>query len=275
MNLTQIYSLVIDGVIFILVLYCTIVIMLHSVLCYTVHFILQHLVYSFIVHCHHFIEPWTCCYLLFQLLYWGCTLSCTGIEVKTLTQVSARADFLTVIHLVPLFFEEHLSLTADLIDMLLLTYQQVHSFIEIVTSVLSMFHVLVNVITDQKLNFQDDFQLYGFVIRVFYTEHELKILTSFLEESFSKITYAFYLLISSETLLQGFFKVSSNSSFCCSICFVASSICQKALCTYLHSDCNWSFCCYNGLTSSADSFSQSGSWSHFCLSECYSAQWHD
>ncbi len=145
----------------------------------------------------------------------------------------------------------------------------------IVTSVLSMFHVLVNVITGSKLNFQDDFQLYDFVIRVFYTEDELEILTSFLRESFSRITYASYLLISLKTFLWGFFKVSSNFSFCCSICSVVSSIHQKALCTYLHSDCNWSFCCYDDLTSSADSFSQSGSWLHFCLSECYSAQWHD
>jgi len=98
--------------------------------------------------------------------------------------------------------------------------------------------MLINIITDQKLNFQDDFQLYDFVIRVFYTEDELKILTSFLKRSFSRITYAFYLLISLKTLLQGFFKISSNSSFCYSICSVTSSIHQKALCTYLHSDCN-------------------------------------
>ncbi len=98
--------------------------------------------------------------------------------------------------------------------------------------------MLINIITDQKLNFQDDFQLYDFVIRVFYTEDELKILTSFLKRSFSRITYAFYLLISLKTLLQGFFKISSNSSFCYSICSVTSFIHQKALCTYLHTDCN-------------------------------------
>jgi len=98
--------------------------------------------------------------------------------------------------------------------------------------------MLVNVITGSKLNFQDDFQLYDFVIRVFYTEDELKILTSFLEKSFSRITYASYLLISLKTLLQGLFKVLSNSSFHCSICSVVSSIDQKALYTHLHSDCN-------------------------------------
>ncbi len=207
----------------------------------------------------------------FHLLYWGCTLSCTCIEVKTLTQASARAGFLAIIHLVPLFFEEHLSLTANLIDMPLLIYQQVHSSMRIVTSVLSMFHVLVNVLTDSKLNFQDDFLLYDFVIRVFYAEDELKILTSFLERSFSRITYAFYLLISLKTLLWGLSEISSNFSFCCSICSVTSSIDQKALCTHLHSDCNWSFDHYDNLTNSADSFLQSGSWPHFCLSECYSA----
>jgi hypothetical protein len=89
-------------------------------------------------------------------------LGCTGIGVKTLAQVSARAGSLAVIHLVPLFFGGHLSLAADLIDMPLLTYRQVHSSMGIVASVLSMFHVLVNVITGPKLNFQDDFQLYGF-----------------------------------------------------------------------------------------------------------------
>ena len=255
MNLTQIYSLVIDEMILMLVLYHTIVIMLHSVHHYTVYFVLQHLMYSFILHHYYFVESWTHCYLILQLLYWGCILSCTDIEVKTLTQASAKADFFAVINLISLFFEEHLSFAADLIDMPLLTYWQVHSSMRIVASVLSIFHVLINVLTGQKLNFQDDFQLYDFVISVSYAEDELKILTSILERSFSKITSDSYLFISLQTFLWGLFKISSNSSFCCSICSVASSIDQKALCTHLNFDCDWSFCHYDDLTSFADSLS--------------------
>jgi len=165
MDLTRIYSLVIGGVFVVLVFYHTILILLRSVHSYTVHFFLRHLVYPFILHRHRFIGPWTRCYLFFQLLYWGCTLGCTSIGVKTLAQASARAGSLAVIHLVPLFFGGHLSFAADLIGMPLLTYRQVHRSMGIVASVLSIFHVLVNIITGQKLNFQDDFQLYGFVVR--------------------------------------------------------------------------------------------------------------
>lgn len=164
MDLTQIYSLVIGEVFFVLVLYHTIVIMLHSVQHYTVPFALRHLVYPFILHRYHFVGPWTRCYLVLQLLYWGCTLSCTGVGVKTLTQASARAGSLAVINLVPLFFGGHLGFAADLIGMPLLAYRQVHSSIGMVASVLTIFHVLVNVSTGPKLNFQDDFQLYGFVV---------------------------------------------------------------------------------------------------------------
>jgi len=82
--------------------------------------------------------------------------------------VSAKADILDVIQLVLLFFKKHLSFAADLIEVLLLAYQQIHSLIETLIFVLSLFHALVNIITGLSLFFQNDLQLYGFIVCLTY-----------------------------------------------------------------------------------------------------------
>lgn len=156
--------------------------------------------YPFILRRHRFIGPWTRWNLILQALYWGCTLGCTGIGVRTLAQASARAGSLAVIQLVPLFFGGHLSIAADLIGMSLLTFRQIHSSMGIMTVVLSMFHVLVNILTGQRLNFQDDLQLYGFVVwslRWRLTKHTY----IFLGGGFPRTTYASDLSTHSKTVV--------------------------------------------------------------------------
>ena len=164
MKLTCVYSIIIDGVFILLILYHTILNLFHTVQTHTLHFVLKHLVYSIVLHQRQFLKLWTHWYLLLQFVYWEVTLSCISIEIKTLTQVSAKADILDVIQLVSLFFKKHLSFAADLREVLLLAYWQIHSLIETLIFVLSLFHALVNVITDLSLFFQNDLQLYGFIV---------------------------------------------------------------------------------------------------------------
>lgn len=91
----------------------------------------------------------------------------------------------------------------------------------------------------------------------------------FLEESFSWVTYASYFLTSLKILLQSFSKISSNSSFCCNIYSVMSSLSQNALCLHICCDCNWCFCYNDVFASYANSFLKSCFWSCFCSSKCY------
>ncbi len=124
--------------------------------------------YSIVLHQRQFLGSWTRWYLLLQFVYWEVTLSCISIEIKTLTQAGARADTLDVIQLMSLFFKKHLNFTADLIEVLLLAYQQIYSSIKTLIFVLSLFHALVNVITDLSLFFQNDLQLYDFIVCLTY-----------------------------------------------------------------------------------------------------------
>lgn len=88
----------------------------------TLHFVLKHLVYSVVLRRRRFLGPWTRWYLVLQVFYWGVTLSCVCIGVRTLAQAGARAGTLSVIQLVPLFFGGHLDFAADLIGMPLRAY---------------------------------------------------------------------------------------------------------------------------------------------------------
>jgi len=81
-----------------------------------------------------------------------------------LTQAGAKADILVIIQLVPLFFKKHLDFAADLFRMSLLAYQQVYSFIKTSVFMLSLFHALVIMITNSDLFFQNNLQLYDFIV---------------------------------------------------------------------------------------------------------------
>jgi hypothetical protein len=165
MELTRVYSIIIGAVFVLLVLYRTILNLFRALQLHTLHFVLKHLVYAVVLRRRRFLGPWTRWYLILQFLYWGITLSCVSIGVKTLAQAGARAGTLGVILLVPLFFGGHLSFAADLLGMPLLAYRQVHGSIGTSVFVLSLFHALVNVITGPGLSFQNNLQLYGLIVR--------------------------------------------------------------------------------------------------------------
>lgn len=168
MELTRVYSIIIGGVFILLVLYHTILIFFRAVQTHTFHFVLKYLVYPIVLRRRRFLGPWTRWYLLLQFVYWGVTLSCISIGVKTLAQAGARAGTLGVIQLVPLFFGGHLGFAADLIGVPLRAYRQIHGSIGTLVFVLSLFHALVNVINGPGLSFQNDLQLYGFIVRLTY-----------------------------------------------------------------------------------------------------------
>lgn len=166
MELTRLYSIIIGGVFVLLVLYHTAVNLFRALHTRTLHFVLKHLVYPIVLRRQRLVGPWTRWYLLLQLVYWGVTLSCTSIGVRTLAEAGARAGTLGVIQLVPLFFGGHLGFAADMIGMPLLTYRQIHGSIGTLAFVLSLFHALVNLITGPGFSFRNDLQLYGFIVRL-------------------------------------------------------------------------------------------------------------
>ena len=220
---------------------------------HTINLILQHMVYPFMIRRHWFLDPWTRGYVISQLVYWGLTLSCTGIEARTLVQASSRAGTLATIQLVPLFFGDHLSFAADLMDLSLHMYWQLHSSIGIMTLILATFHVIITLSNQQQFSFQDDLQLYGFIMSASGSRWS-KLLMLILGGSLLDCTVSILLLDFPENVLQGFPENPSDSDFDCGLRIMASSFSQEAFCTYLCGDCHCSFYCNNGLEASADSF---------------------
>lgn len=164
MDLTQVYSIIFGGIFILPVLYHTIANLFHILHTHMIQFVLRHIMYPVILRRHRLLGPWTRCYLICQLLYWSVTLSCTSIGVRTWAQAGSRAGTLAVVQLVPLFFGGHLGFAADLIGIPLLTYRQLHGSIGTMVFVLSLFHVLINLLDNKRFSFQDDIQLYGFVV---------------------------------------------------------------------------------------------------------------
>lgn len=190
---------------------------------HTLHFILKHLVYAVILCWWHFLRSWTHWYLILQFIHWDVTLSCISIRIKTLTQTDIKTDILTVIQLMLLFFEKHLNFAADLLEMLLLVYWQVHDFIKTSVFVLSLFHVLVIVITDSGLFFRTIFSFMISLYVLLTVEFEKETYIN-LKWHLINIVASSYLLTVLQTLLQvisqNALAVDSNHS----VCLVTSSL---------------------------------------------------
>jgi len=238
---------------------------------YTIHLILQHVVYSFIIHRHQFLGSWTRGYIISQLIYWGFIMSCTSIEARTLTQTSSRAGILAIIHLIPLLFEAHLSFAADLMSLSLHIYWQLHDSMRIMILILAIFHVIITLSNRQWFFFQDDLQLYRFIVSSSESRWS-KLLMMMLKRCLLDHTVYFLLFNFLMNVLQSFSENSSDSDFDCSLCTVTSSISQEAFCTHLCDNCYWPFDWNNDLRASTDPVLKLCSESHLCSNWCGSNQ---
>jgi len=167
-------------------------------------------------------------------------MSCTSIEARTLAQASSRAGTLAIIHLIPLLFEAYLSFAADLMGLSLHIYQQLHGSMRTMTLILAIFHVITTLSNRQQFFFQDDLQLYRFIVSSSGSRWS-KLLMMMLRRRLLDRTVYFLLLNFLTNVLRSFLEDSSDSDFGCSLCTVAPSISQEAFCTHLCGDCYWPF----------------------------------
>ena len=114
----------------------------------------KHLVHRYVLHRHRLVGPWSLAGVLLQLIYIAGNISCFSLggshvetQASTLSRAGLRAGTLSVINLIPLFASPHLDSLADILGVTLTTVRQIHRSVGLMAVLLTVFHVIVSVIT--------------------------------------------------------------------------------------------------------------------------------
>lgn len=114
----------------------------------------KHLVYRYVLHRHRLIGPWSLAGVLLQLIYIAGNMTCFSLggshvetQISPLSRAGLRAGTLSVINLIPLFASPHLDTLADLLGVTLTTVRQMHRSVGVMAVLLTVFHVIVAVVT--------------------------------------------------------------------------------------------------------------------------------
>lgn len=144
MESSQIYSLVLGGS-FALLLLVNSLPLIARLARYLSPLISKHLTYSYVLHRHRFLGPWSRAGVLVQLIYFTGNICCLKFWGTTVSQAGLRAGTLATINLIPLFAVPHLGTLADLLGVSLNTFRQIHRSAGVMAVLLTIFHVVVMV----------------------------------------------------------------------------------------------------------------------------------
>ena len=124
----------------------------------------KHLTYSYFIHRHRLLGPWTRSGILVQLIYIALNVFCLGFRVSTLPKAGLRAGNLSLANMIPLLAGPHLSFLADILSFRLGTYRRVHRSAGVMSFALLLFHVLVVAFQRTSLSLRIPEHLYGTII---------------------------------------------------------------------------------------------------------------
>lgn len=124
----------------------------------------KHLTYSYFIHRHRLLGPWTRSGILVQLIYIALNVFCLGFRVSTLPKAGLRAGNLSLANMIPLLAGPHLSFLADILSFRLDTYRRVHRSAGVMSFALLLFHVLVIAFQRTSLSLRIPEHLYGTIV---------------------------------------------------------------------------------------------------------------
>ena len=163
MNVTQFYTIVTDSIIDLLLI-------IHFVIC-VIQFLqswstllLQYVLYSFLINWHRFLRPWIRAQISLQLLYLIVNILCNSFRVFTVKEAGTCTGTLSLINLILIYFNVHLSFLNDLLEISLLVYCFVYKFTEIMFIMLNLFHVIVSVTGNLSFNYNVFRQLFRLIV---------------------------------------------------------------------------------------------------------------
>ena len=105
--------------------------------------IYKYLIHSLIVQRHRLLRPWSLVDVPFQLLYISFNIVCVIFRVTFFNKIKDRIEILLIINIALLFFDLHLSLLIDLLNLSLFNYWRIHRFARIIFFAFVALHTFV------------------------------------------------------------------------------------------------------------------------------------
>ncbi len=145
MNVTQIYATVASDFFFVFIIV--------NLLSRTMQFrkkisllTFKHLTYLYFLNHHQLLSSWSWINVLIQLIYIMINVFCLNFQVFTIFKADLQVENLSLVNMISLFADAHLSFLTDLLKFSLNSYWCVHRLTKLMTFALNLFHVLVVVI---------------------------------------------------------------------------------------------------------------------------------
>ncbi len=145
MNVTQIYATVANDFFFVFIivnlLSCTMQFRKKISL-----FTFKHLTYSYFLNHHWLLNSWSWINVMIQLIYITINVFCFSFRVFMISKADLQVENLSLVNMISLFADVHLSFLTDLLESSLNSYWRVHRLTRLMTFALNLFHVLIVVI---------------------------------------------------------------------------------------------------------------------------------
>ena len=144
MDITLLYAFIIGGGVGVLLLINSLPSFIR-LFRYLSPLISKYLTYRYILHRQRFLGPWSRAGVLVQLIYIAGNICYFNFWETTISQARLWAGTLAIINLIPVF-GPHLNTLADLFDVTLSTFRQIHRSAGVTAAAL-VFHVLAVVVS--------------------------------------------------------------------------------------------------------------------------------
>ncbi len=138
MNVTQIYATVANNFFFVFIIV--------NLLSCTMQFwkkifllTFKHLTYLYFLNCHWLLSSWSWINILIQLIYITINVFCLSFRVFTIFKADLQVENLSLVNMILLFADAHLSFLTDLLDFSLNSYWHVHRSMKLMMFTLILF----------------------------------------------------------------------------------------------------------------------------------------
>ena len=139
------------------------------------YLISKYLTHPHLLHRHRLlglwtIGPWTPAEILSQALYLTVNLFCLCFRASSISIAGVRARNLALVNLIPVSAGPHLSFLADVLGVSLSTYKTMHRSAGLMSSALTLVHVLTAVANREPFSLTELPHLFGLIVAYFHSQ---------------------------------------------------------------------------------------------------------
>ena len=113
---------------------------------------------------HRLLGPWTRAQVAIELIYLAVNALCACFRVSTASNVATRARYLSLINMMPTYFEFHLSFVCTLLGISLPTYRLFHASTGTMSVILNVLHAVISAAAKPSLGWKRSEQVFQMIV---------------------------------------------------------------------------------------------------------------